>query len=248
MAKKYTHRRLKGGRRISRKRSPRAAATALNITSLGQMNSLKKLMKNTSVIMVFVYADWCGHCQRFKPEWKNLEKMPSRNVPMVSIRDDVFSKSPLKENVEVDGYPTVAIVNTAQNVTVNIPNREPESLKKLLVNGQNLTSPPPPTMNTKILENQLNEMNLSAKESPSGTTIIDVEPEPSPIKETTLNEQLNNLPNEIEPPGEDSKMRSENIGEENDTIVKSMEREVSRQLGGGRRRGLYNSLRKYNNV
>lgn len=233
MAKKYTRRgrRLQKGGKKSRKASK---AAALNITSLGQMNDLKKLMKNTSVMMVFIYADWCGHCQRFKPEWKNLEKMPTRNVPMVSIRDDVFPKSPLKENVEVDGYPTVAIVNTAQNVTVNVPNREPESLKKLLVNGDNLTSPPPSNMNTKVLENQLNEMNIGARESPSGTTIIDVEPEPSPIKETTLNENLNESPNEITPPPEDS-------------IVRSMEREVSRQSGGGsRRKGLYNSLREYN--
>ena len=235
MSRRKTHRRMKGG---AKKRTVRRSkkAAALNITSLGQMDSLKKLMKNTSVIMVFVYADWCGHCQSFKPEWKNLERMPNRNVPMVSIRDDVFPKSPLKENVEVDGYPTVAIVNTAQNVTVNVPNREPESLKKLLVNNQNLTSPPPPNMTNKELENKLNNINAVAKESPSGTTIIDVEPEPSAVKETVLDENINNSPNEIEPPPQD-------------TIVRSIEREGSRQLGGSRmKRGLYNALREYNNV
>ena len=226
---------MKGG---AKKRTVRRSskAPALNITSLGQMDSLKKLMKNTSVIMVFVYADWCGHCQSFKPEWKNLEKMPTRNVPMVSIRDDVFPKSPLKKNVEVEGYPTVAIVNTAQNVTVNVPNRESESLKKLLVNSQNLTSPPPPNMTNKELENQLDEMNVVAKESTSGTTIIDVEPEPSKVKETKLDENINNSPNEIEPPAMD-------------TIVRSIEREGSRLVGGyKRKKGLYHSLREYNNV
>jgi thiol-disulfide isomerase/thioredoxin len=234
MAKRNTRRRYKGGAKGKKRTARRSGAASLNITSLGQMDSLKKLMKNTSVIMVFVYADWCGHCQRFKPEWKNLERLPERNVPMVSIRDDVFPKSPLKENVEIEGYPTVAIVNTAQNVTVNVPNREPESLKKLLVNNQNLTSPPPPNMTNKELENQLNELNLTARGTPSGTTIVDVEPDPSPIKETAIDENLNNVPNEISPPPEDS-------------IVKSIEREGSRQLGGGkRRRGLYNSLRQYN--
>lgn len=236
MRKKYTHRRMKGGSKKKTIRRRSSKAPALNITSLGQMDSLKKLMKNTSVIMVFVYADWCGHCQTFKPEWKTLERLPERNVPMVSIRDDVFSKSPLKGNVEVDGYPTVAIVNTAQNVTVNVPNREPESLKKLLVNSQNLTSPPPPNMTNKELENKLNEINVVAKESPSGTTIIDVEPEPSKVKETVLDENINNSANEIEPPPQD-------------TIVRSIEREGSRQLGGSRRKkGLYNALREYNNV
>jgi hypothetical protein len=89
-------------------------------------------------------------------------------------------------------------------------------------------------MTNKELENQLNEMNLTSHSTPSGTTIVDVEPEPSQRKETEINENLNNVPNEISPPPEDS-------------IVKSIEREGSRQLGGGRRRrGLYNSLRQYN--
>ena len=67
-----------GQRGGSKKKTTRRSskAPALNITSLGQMDSLKKLMKNTSVMMVFVYADWCGHCQHFKPEWKNLERLP----------------------------------------------------------------------------------------------------------------------------------------------------------------------------
>ncbi len=234
MAKRNTRRLYKGGAKGKKKTARRSGTASLNITSLGQMSALKKLMKNTSVIMVFIYADWCGHCQRFKPEWKNLEKMPNRNVSMVSIRDDVFPKSPLKDNVQVEGYPTVAIVNTAQNVTVNVPNREPESLKKLLTNGQNLTSPPPPNMTNKELENQLDEMNVTARGTPSGTTIVDVEPEPSQRKETEIDENLNNVPNEISPPPEDS-------------IVKSIEREGSRQLGGGyKKKGLYNSLREYN--
>ncbi len=236
MAKKMTRRRnqrQRGGaaKKTARKRSK---AAALNVTSLGQMGPLKNLMKNSPVIMVFVYADWCGHCQSFKPEWKTLERLPERNVPMVSIRDDVFPKSPLKENIEVDGYPTVAIVNTAQNVTVNVPNREPESLKKLLVNNQNLTSPPPAKMSMANMENELKNKNLPAKETASGTTIINVEANASPIKETTINEDLDTMPNEIEPPPAD-------------TIVTAMEREGSRQLGGGRRnRGLYNSLKEYN--
>ncbi len=238
MGKKNTHRRrYKGGARKTARKGSKAAS--LNITSTGQMDSLKNLMKKNSVIMVFVYADWCGHCQTFKPEWKTLERLPERNVPMVSIRDDVFPKSPLKENIEVEGYPTVAIVNTAQNVTVNVPNREPESLKKLLVNNQNLTSPPPANMSMANMENELKNKNLPAKETASGTTIINVDANASPIKETTINEELGSMPNEIEPPAKE------------DSVVKAMEREGSRQLGGakghGRKnRGLFNSLKEYN--
>jgi thiol-disulfide isomerase/thioredoxin len=108
------------------------------------MNGLKNILKKNTIILVLVYADWCGHCQRFKPDWKSLGNMPSRNVPMVSIRDDVFPKSPLQSMMSVDGYPTVAVVNTAQNIAVNVKNRDKPSLTKILTNGNNLSQPPPP--------------------------------------------------------------------------------------------------------
>ena len=139
----------------STRKSSSSAKSFMNVTSLGQMNGLKGLLKNNTVILVLVYADWCGHCQRFKPDWKSLGKMPSRNVPMVSIRDDVFPKSPLQSMMSVDGYPTVAVVNTAQNIAVNVQNRDKNSLSKILTNGQNLTQPPPPGTKVNDLLNDI---------------------------------------------------------------------------------------------
>ncbi len=141
-------------RRRSSSSTPRVPS--LEVTNIGQMGSLKKILKDHPVIMVLVYADWCGHCQHFKPEWKSLTNLPSRNVPMISIRDDVFNASPLNNSLKVEGYPTVAVVNTKQNIAVNVPSREKSALSKLLSNASNLSSPPPPGTNLNNLNEELN--------------------------------------------------------------------------------------------
>jgi hypothetical protein len=94
--------------------------------------------------------------------------MPDRNVSMVAINDEMFPKSPLNSMMKVDGYPTVTVVNTAQNIAVAVPNRNKSALSKLLKNGENLNSPPPP-----------------------GTTLNDVAEEVNMIKEVEAGDNNN---------------------------------------------------------
>lgn len=161
MGSATTRKNMKKVRAKTRKSQNKSAS--LDIKSFNQMSSLKNVLKKNSVIMVLVYADWCGHCQRFKPEWKSLENLPSRNVPMVSIRDDMFNASPLNTMMKVEGYPTVAVINTDQNIAVNVPNREKETLSKLLSNSRNLTSPPPPGTNLQNLSNEIKIIEKAEK-------------------------------------------------------------------------------------
>jgi thiol-disulfide isomerase/thioredoxin len=188
MAKRRTHKRQNrhrqapSGSRSERGSAPRIqrgsgktqsrrknSAAKMDIRSEGQINALKSLMESKPVILVLVYADWCGHCRSFKPDWKSLEAMPDRNVPMVAINDEMFPKSPLKSMMKIDGYPTVTVVNTAQNIAVAVPNREKSALSKLLKNNANLNSPPPP-----------------------GTTLNDVAEEVNMIKAMENGENNNN--------------------------------------------------------
>ncbi len=166
---------------------------SLDVKSLGQMSSLKTIMKNHPVILVLVYADWCGHCQHFKPEWKSLTNLPSRNVPMVSIRDDVFNASPLNTSLKVEGYPTVAVVNTKQNISVNVPNREKNTLTKLLSNASNLSSPPPPGANLNNLNEEINIIRnaRSNKKPKSFNNIMNNNIEP--MEANSLNENIESI-------------------------------------------------------
>jgi thioredoxin-like negative regulator of GroEL len=62
-------------------------------------------------VLVLVYADWCGHCQRYKPLWKKLSQDPNRSVNMAAVRDDMVNKTSLSQRATpVSSYPTVMLI------------------------------------------------------------------------------------------------------------------------------------------
>ncbi len=185
-----------------------AHVPSLEVKSLAQMSSLKTIMKNHPVILVLVYADWCGHCQHFKPEWKSLTNLPSRNVPMVSIRDDVFNASPLNTSLKVEGYPTVAVVNTKQNISVNVPNREKATLTKILSNASNLSSPPPPGANLNNLNEEINIIRSSRSKKKSFNNIMNNNIE-NANELNSLNEDTESI-GSISPPEPESESMNNN--------------------------------------
>lgn len=83
------------------------------------VDSVKKVKEFESLIgpvLVFVYADWCGHCQHYKPMWKELENDPNRSLNMASVRDDMFSKTSLTQRAKpVTSYPTVMLIDEKGN-------------------------------------------------------------------------------------------------------------------------------------
>lgn len=67
------------------------------------------------MILIKVYAHWCGHCIHMKPEWDLLKEKLPRHVKVVEIEDSELYK--LKEfnkknrvKVAANGYPTIAKV------------------------------------------------------------------------------------------------------------------------------------------
>jgi thiol-disulfide isomerase/thioredoxin len=134
-------------------------APSLHITKSSQFGALKDLMGKSPVILVLVYADWCGHCQHFKPDWKSLEQLPNRNMSMVSIRDDVFSSSPLNNMVTAEGYPTIAVVKTASNTAVNLPTRDKAKLTNVVTNAPMIAESPSP-LNSNV-KNVMNNSGIS---------------------------------------------------------------------------------------
>ncbi len=123
-------------------RKQKGKAPSLHVTKAAQFGQLKSLMGKSPVILVLVYADWCGHCQHFKPDWKSLEQLPNRNMAMVSIRDDVFSASPLNNMVTAEGYPTIAVVKPKSNTAVNLPTREKSKLTNVVTNAPIIAESP----------------------------------------------------------------------------------------------------------
>jgi protein disulfide-isomerase A1 len=74
--------------------------------------------KNDEVVMVLFYAEWCGHCQKFKPEWNKAEnkhngtKMNGKNVRLMKV--DCDQNKELAAKYDVQGYPTVKVFNNGK--------------------------------------------------------------------------------------------------------------------------------------
>ena len=102
----------------------------VDIQNEAQLSELNKRISLGPITLVLVYADWCGHCQRFKPMMEKLENMPGRSIQTARIREDVFPKSNIS-SAKIEGYPTLMLVkkngevasfkNEAGEVTNAIP-------------------------------------------------------------------------------------------------------------------------------
>lgn len=82
----------------------------VDVTSTGMLGELEKRIAAGPITLVLIYADWCGHCQRFKPMMEQLENSPGRSVQIARVRDDVLPNSPLA-NIPNEGYPSLMLIN-----------------------------------------------------------------------------------------------------------------------------------------
>jgi thiol-disulfide isomerase/thioredoxin len=81
----------------------------VDITNVNQLGELDKRINAGPLTLVFVYAPWCGHCTKYKPNMTELENMPNRSVQSVRIRDDVFPKSSINKT-PLEGYPSLLLI------------------------------------------------------------------------------------------------------------------------------------------
>jgi len=86
----------------------------VDITNTNDLGELDKRLQAGPITLVFVYADWCGHCQKYKPNMEQLENMRNRSVQTVRIRDDVFPKSSIN-GAKIEGYPSLLLIKPRED-------------------------------------------------------------------------------------------------------------------------------------
>ena len=102
--------------------------------SAAALKQLKELLKNNKIVLVLVYADWCGHCQTFKKgEWSSLQNEPGRKIPMAQIQAEALDQTPLADT-PVDGYPYVGVVGQDRRMA-NIANPRDMRAMRAVVNA-----------------------------------------------------------------------------------------------------------------
>lgn len=76
-------------------------------------NKIEKFDKEHSVNsvnkIILYHADWCGHCKRFLPVWKNfIENNPYKNIIFDTIESSSLNE---KESSLIKAFPTVVFIN-----------------------------------------------------------------------------------------------------------------------------------------
>ena len=89
----------------------------ITVKQIKSFQDLKNGIDNSKKYLLFIYADWCGHCKAMKPDLKKFLsecKEKEGNVFIGSLEHDTIQKyqdishfieKELKKNVE--GYPTI---------------------------------------------------------------------------------------------------------------------------------------------
>jgi thiol-disulfide isomerase/thioredoxin len=84
---------------------------------------------------VYVYASWCGHCQRFNESgiWEKLVKQ-EKNLTFAKIESEAYPKFGLKHDVH--GYPSFFFVHANGKIVDYPRGRSLEEMKRFIHDEQ----------------------------------------------------------------------------------------------------------------
>jgi thiol-disulfide isomerase/thioredoxin len=75
-------------------------------------------MSNKNVIVQLYFAEWCGHCKAFKPEWEKLKhKLEGKRYKHEEYESDENPQKIEEENIR--GFPTIRIIIDNKKVDYN---------------------------------------------------------------------------------------------------------------------------------
>jgi thiol-disulfide isomerase/thioredoxin len=128
-------------------------------------------------VFVLVYADWCGHCKRFKDAmWDDVANSSKKAVNTAAVHYDMVEKTSMK-NTPIEGYPTLFEVKTTPKSNVSKPVPTPKT-KEELETLVGVNTPVSAATNVTPMNN-----NIARSErmiTNSNTAMIDTfEPEPA---------------------------------------------------------------------
>lgn len=104
---------------------------------LSDINELKSTLKEANTVALF-YADWCGHCQRFAPEFEKLASENGGDLQFVrndfsASRDNLDAEHQVLDGL-VSSYPTlIGFKQNEPNVGYRFTaNRDADSLTEFM--------------------------------------------------------------------------------------------------------------------
>lgn len=111
----------------------------LNSSHFDSGGNLKGELSNC-VVVVMVYADWCGHCQNTKPIYINAAKEADKITKGIQYKMGLLNNEGNEEIVkklQVTGFPTILrFVNGIKEKKQYDGNRDVESFQTYLLSGK----------------------------------------------------------------------------------------------------------------
>lgn len=113
----------KGGvrRRATRRRSAMGRIMKpVDVRKREHFKGLDERIRNGPLTLVFVYADWCGHCKTFAPYYDKAANNKGRSIQAVKVNESVLgevnshlkSVMPQADEIQADGYPSLILVDS----------------------------------------------------------------------------------------------------------------------------------------
>jgi hypothetical protein len=155
--------------------APRAGRVSppMDVRSPAHIPEALRRMKKGPITIVLVYADWCGHCQRFKPMFQEATNTSKRDTEVVSVNDEMLETFnneltkalPSATPLAPSGYPEVMIVNNKGKNIGNVPpSASKEDIISVVSNGSAMVKTPATATNAaNAAANATNNVVLSPK-------------------------------------------------------------------------------------
>ena len=81
-------------------------------------------------IVIWYYADWCGHCTRMKDEWETYSSdCKTKGINVAKVKDEIIQY--LNYEANISGYPTIEFHNKGKKES-NYPGDFERTSEKLM--------------------------------------------------------------------------------------------------------------------
>ena len=85
--------------------------------------------------VVICKADWCGHCKKIKPTWDKVSEKVNKDDDLKMVKINCGEGTPEQKKImskyDVDGYPTILIVDNGKATPYEGDRTEEALLKQI---------------------------------------------------------------------------------------------------------------------
>lgn len=95
--------------------------------------SYEKALESDKPMLAVFYVDWCGYCMKFMPKFKILSGIYKNKFNFVMVNVEADDNKVLADEVGINGFPTVYILDPKYDNRVLMSNSYYQNLKKFRV-------------------------------------------------------------------------------------------------------------------